>query len=225
MIEKKTTKGNLEKRRGTFLLVGLAVVLAVVYTGIELYASSDKPEVVEMVDDDIFVPTEDNVLATDAPPPPPPPPAQEQQEVILEIVDDEIEIETDFDFSAEFDEDAVIEEIVEVEVIEEEESEAPAMRFVEVMPEMPAEFYDFLRENLTYPPAAYNAGVSGIVQVEFIVEKDGRVSNAKALNSVFPEIDKEAIRIVMLAPKWKPAKQNGQAVRCYFQIPISFVIN
>ena len=64
MIEKKTTKGNLEKRRGTFLLVGLAVVLAVVYTGIELYASSDKPEVVEMVDDDIFVPTEDNVLAT-----------------------------------------------------------------------------------------------------------------------------------------------------------------
>ena len=73
--------------------------------------------------------------------------------------------------------------------------------------------------------AAYNAGVSGIVQVEFIVEKDGRVSNAKALNSVFPEIDKEAIRIVMLSPKWKPAKQNGQAVRCYFQIPISFVIN
>ena len=78
MLEKKTPKGDIESKRGSFILIGLIVVLSLVYAGFELFANQDKQElVVEDMDEVIIV--EDDVLATDQTPPPPPPTVSQQK--------------------------------------------------------------------------------------------------------------------------------------------------
>jgi protein TonB len=102
------------------------------------------------------------------------------------------------------------------------------MRFVEEMPEyvggMDA-MYAFLQSNLKYPEVARNNGIAGQVFIEFVVERDGSISDVRVLVGVYPELDQEAVRVVRSMPKWKPGKQMGKAVRCYFNIPIRFTIN
>ena len=80
MIAKKTDRGNLENKRGLFLLVGFAVVLGLVYAGFELFASEDKAPAFEMVDDDFIAVMDEDVIATDQTPPPPQEQPQQQQE-------------------------------------------------------------------------------------------------------------------------------------------------
>ena len=99
MIEKKSDKGNLEKRKKSFLLIGFAIVLALTYVSFELFASRDKKQVVAGDDDEFIEVMDEDVIATDQTPPPPPPPVAQQQEVVLNIVDDNIKVNTDFDFS------------------------------------------------------------------------------------------------------------------------------
>ena len=103
--------------------------------------------------------------------------------------------------------------------------EDPPMMFVEVMPEFPGgsdSLNAFLSREIQYPPVAKNNGVKGTVLIEFVVEKDGRVTNGKVKVPLFPDCDEEALRGVMSMPNWKPGKNMGKPVRCYFQIPITF---
>ena len=102
--------------------------------------------------------------------------------------------------------------------------DSPAM-FVEEMPEFPGgpdSLNAYLSRQIQYPPVAKNNGITGTVLVEFVVEKDGRVTNAKVKVPLFPECDKEAVQCVMSMPKWKPGKNMGRPVRCYFQVPVTF---
>jgi protein TonB len=69
---------------------------------------------------------------------------------------------------------------------------------------------------------AKNNGITGTVLVEFVVEKDGQVTNAKVKVPLFPECDKEAVLVVMSMPKWKPGKNMGKPVRCFYQVPVTF---
>ncbi|MBO2524127.1 MAG: energy transducer TonB [Bacteroidales bacterium] len=227
MIEKKSDKGNLEKRKTSFLLIGFAVVLALTYVSFELFASRDKGTVMALDDDEFIEVMDEDVIATDQTPPPPPPPVAQQQEVVLNIVEDNIKVNTDFDFSQDFDENLEIEEYVPIEIVEEEAEEAPVVRFAEKMPEFPGgteAMYSFLQKELTYPEVARNNGIQGTVLLEFVVERDGSVSNVKPVVSLFPECDAEAIRVVKKMPKWKPGEQLGKPVRCYFNIPIRFTL-
>lgn len=103
--------------------------------------------------------------------------------------------------------------------------EDPPAMFVEVMPEFPGgpdSLNAFLSREIQYPPIAKNNGIKGTVLIEFVVEKDGRVTNGKVKVPLFPECDEEALRGVMSMPNWKPGKNMGKPVRCYFQIPITF---
>jgi protein TonB len=228
MIGKKSLKGDLDKRRITFLLVGFVVVLGLVYAGFELYATGDTGKDLGIMDDEMIFVMDEDVINTDAPPPPPPPPAAQQQEVILKLVEDNIKVNTDFDFSQDFDLDAAVEDYVPVEIVEEEVDNTPPMRFVEEMPEPIGGFdamYAFLQSNLKYPEVARNNSISGQVFLEFVVEKDGSISNVKVVVGVYPELDKEAVRVVQIMPKWKPGKQMGKAVRTFYQIPIRFSIS
>ena len=227
MVTKKTDKGNLENKRGLFVLVGFAVVLSLVYAGFELFASGDKGAVFELVDDDFVTVVDDNVLATDQTPPPPQPQQQPQQEVIIKIVDDNVHVDMDFNFDVEVTQDDVIPEIddQEVELVEEAPTEDPPAKWTEEMPEFPGgseALNAFLTREIQYPEVARSNGITGTVLIEFVVEKDGRVSNAKVKVPLFPECDKEAVRGVMAMPKWKPGKNNGQAVRCFYQVPVTF---
>jgi len=112
-----------------------------------------------------------------------------------------------------------------VEVDEMSENDDSPLRFTEEMPEFPGgadSLKAFLAREIQYPPVAKNNGIRGTVLIEFVVEKDGRVTNAKVKVPLFPECDKEAVRGVMSMPKWKPGRNMGKPVRCYFQIPITF---
>jgi len=102
--------------------------------------------------------------------------------------------------------------------------DSPLM-FVEEMPEFPGgmdALQAFLVREIQYPQVAKDNGITGTVLVEFIVEKDGSVTNAKVKVPLFPECDKEACRAVMSMPKWKPGKNMGKPVQCYYQVPITF---
>ena len=227
MLTKKTDKGNLENKRGLFILFGLVIVLGLVYAGFELFASEDKAPAFTMADDDFIEVKDEDVIATDQTPPPPQEQPQQQQEVVLNIVEDNIKVNTDLDFSQDFIEDEVIEEVdnTEVDVIEDESDVAPPVYFTEEMPEFPGgpeALNSFLTKEIQYPEVARNNGIMGTVLVEFVVEKDGRVSNAKVKVPLFPDCDKEAVRGVMAMPKWKPGKNMGKPVRCFYQVPVTF---
>ena len=226
MIEKKTDKGNLENKRTLFLLLGFVVVLGLVYAGFELFASEDKAPGFTISDDDFIEVKDEDVIATDQPPPPPPEPQQQQQAVVLNIVEDNIKVSTDFDFGQDVFEDDVVEEFDDVvEVVEDESETAPPVYFTEEMPEYPGgmeALNSFLSKEIQYPEVARNNGITGTVLVEFVVERDGRVSNAKVKVPLYPDCDKEAVRGIMAMPKWKPGKNMGKPVRCFYQVPVTF---
>ena len=226
MIEKKTDKGNLENKRTLFLLLGFVVVLGLVYAGFELFASEDKAPGFTISDDDFIEVKDEDVIATDQTPPPPPEPQQQQQAVVLNIVEDNIKVSTDFDFGQDVFEDDVVEEIDdEVTVVEDEAETAPPVYFTEEMPEYPGgmeALNSFLSKEIQYPEVARNNGITGTVLVEFVVERDGRVSNAKVKVPLYPDCDKEAVRGIMAMPRWKPGKNMGKPVRCFYQVPVTF---
>ncbi|MDR2972180.1 MAG: energy transducer TonB [Bacteroidales bacterium] len=228
MFEKKSYKGDLDRRKNTFLLIGFVVILGLVYVGFELFATGDLAKEISIQDDELIIVMDEDVIATDPTPPPPPPPVAQQTEIILQLVEDNIKVNTDFDFSQDFDLDAAVEEYVPIPIVEEEVDNSPPLRFVEEMPEPAGGFdamYAFLQSNLRYPEVARNNGISGQVFVEFVVEKDGSISGVKVLVGVYPELDQEAMRVVRMMPKWNPGKQMGKAVRCFYQIPIRFTIH
>ena len=227
MIEKKSQKGDLEAKKKTFILIGLIVVLALVYASFELFATQDKGEFVLEAEEEAII-IEDNVIATDKTPPPPPQPApQQQQDVVLKIVSDQVKVTTTFNFMVEFDESDDI-SYDKIEIIDEPVEDAPIVRFAEQMPEFIGgieALYDFLQKNLEYPQAARENNVQGTVLIEFVVERDGSVSNVKVAAPLFPACDQEAVRVVQRLPKWKPGMQMNKPVRVYYNLPIKFTFN
>ncbi len=96
---------------------------------------------------------------------------------------------------------------------------------VEQMPEFPGgmgECMKFLGENIRYPEVAHKNGVQGRVIMQFVVDKDGSITDPKVVRSVSPEIDSEAIRVIKAMPKWKPGRQRGKEVRVRYTIPVMF---
>lgn len=80
----------------------------------------------------------------------------------------------------------------------------------------------WLSKNIKYPAIAEENGVQGRVMVKFAVDKDGSIYDPKALRSVDPSLDKEALRVIRAMPRWIPAKINGQPVAVYFTLPVTF---
>ena len=100
-----------------------------------------------------------------------------------------------------------------------------AFDVVEQMPQFPGgleELMTFLSQNVRYPEAAHKAGVQGRVIANFVVEKDGSITEAKIVKSVSPELDAEALRVINSMPKWIPGMQNDEAVRVKYTIPVTF---
>jgi protein TonB len=85
---------------------------------------------------------------------------------------------------------------------------------------------EFIQEHLEYPDAEKKADIQGTILMQFIVEKDGSLSDIKAIKSV-PNGDnlvKEATRVIKLMPKWKPGMQDDHTVRVYKNVPFYFVL-
>ena len=96
---------------------------------------------------------------------------------------------------------------------------------VDEMPQFPggpSALFEFISKNIQYPKEAEDANLQGRVIVTFVVEKDGSVSNAKVVRPIDPLLDAEALRVVNSMPKWIPGKQNGEAFRVKYTIPVTF---
>jgi protein TonB len=101
---------------------------------------------------------------------------------------------------------------------------------VEQMPRFPGDNGDgavlnsWLSKNLRYPPIAEENGIKGRVVCQFVVERDGSISDIRVVRSVDPSLDKEAVRVIKAMPKWIPGKQNGSSVRVKFTLPVTFTL-
>ncbi len=83
----------------------------------------------------------------------------------------------------------------------------------------------YLASSIDYPQMAIELEVQGRVHVQFIIEKDGSVSNVAVLKGVDPLLDRESIRVVKSMPAWTPGRQNGKAVRVKMSLPVYFILN
>jgi|GEM_PF-495286 len=115
--------------------------------------------------------------------------------------------------------------------IQRAEEDTRAEDFV-IIPEVQPEFEDgqeammkFIKRNLKYPQTAIENGIEGTVTLQFIIEKDGSVSDVQVVKDPGGGLGKEAARVVRMMPKWKPGRQRGGAVRVKMSAPVKFKLD
>lgn len=210
-----------------FLMIGLVLSLSAVIATFE-WKTYEQKSVVDlgMVKNDFneileIPPTEQ---------PPPPPPSQKIIAPVIKAVNDEQVIkELEIIIDLETREDMVIEAAPIFDFVEDSPAEKVEEIFdiVESRPEPVgglAAFYKYVSENMEYPTRAQRLNIQGRVYLQFVVEKDGSLTDVKVIKSLYEDCDKEAVRVIEGAPKWIPGKQRGKAVRVNQRIPITFVL-
>ena len=103
-----------------------------------------------------------------------------------------------------------------------------AIEGAEEMPEFPGGpevLFQYLSWKMQYPQEAEKAGIQGRVILNFVIEKDGSITNAKVVKSVDPLLDQEALRVVSAMPHWIPGKKGGKRVRVKYILPMNFSLN
>jgi protein TonB len=83
----------------------------------------------------------------------------------------------------------------------------------------------YLSKNMNYPKEARNSDIQGAIYLNFIIERDGSITNVKVIRGIGGGCDEEAARVVRNMPKWEPGLKNGKPVRVSFMMPIKFVLN
>lgn len=224
MEVKKSPKADLEGKKSTWLLVGYVVVLAFMFVAFEWTKRDIKIDTTQAVADLVF--EEEIIPITETPEvvAPPPPEAPSVADV-LEIVDDKADVEETVIANTEDLGQKVEVKYVPVQVVEEEPEEQTIFEVVENMPEFQggqAALMSYLAKNIKYPTIAQENGTQGRVIVQFVVNKDGSIVDAKVVRSVDPYLDKEALRVINTMPKWKPGMQRGKPVRVKFTVPVMF---
>ncbi len=227
MEVKKTPKADLENKKSTWLLVGYVIVLAFMFIAFEWTERDVKIDTSQAVTDLVFE-EEIEIPITEQPEQLPPPP-QEAPSIAetLTIVDDDTEVEeTEIASTEETGEAMEIKYVAPTIEEEEDPEEQTIFEVVEQMPEYPnggmAGLMQFLSKNIKYPTIAQENGTQGRVTVQFVVNKDGSIVDAKVLRGVDPYLDKEALRVINSMPKWKPGMQRGKPVRVKYTVPVMF---
>lgn len=223
---KKTPKADLENKKSTWLLVGYVIVLAFMFIAFEWTKRDIKIDtsqaITELVFEEEIIPITEQPEQAAPPPPPAAPPIAET----LTIVEDDADVEETTIATSEETNQAVEIKYVPVAVEEEEPEEQTIFEVVEQMPEFPnggmAGLMQYLSKNIKYPTIAQENGTQGRVTVQFVVNRDGSIVDAKVLRGVDPYLDKEAIRVISSMPKWKPGMQRGKAVRVKYTVPVMF---
>ena len=223
---KKTEKANLENKKLLFTEIGLIISLLIVFIAFEWTQAEVK---VSNLEDTTEVVTEEEIIpiTQETPPPPPSAPKIPVLSDQIDIVDDEIEVNDDLFMNLEDDANMGVEIMEYVEVEEEVvEEEAIPFQLVEEKPSFQGgdanQFSKWVNSRLEYPEIAKENGVQGRVTLQFTVEKDGSVTKVKVLRGVDPSLDKEAVRVVSMSPKWKPGKQRDRAVPVTYTFPVIF---
>jgi periplasmic protein TonB len=230
---KKTPKADLTKNSSLYFAIGLASVLLFSWVAIEwkTYEKSAFDYEALNVDDedDEEVPITEQIKTP--PPPPPPPPAPE----VIEIVEDEEDVEETVIESTETDQEEIV-EVEDIDVEDDFEDVDVPFAVIEDVPLFPGcekvakserrkcfqeQINKHIRKNFRYPEIAQEMGIQGRVYVNFIISKDGSITNIR-MRGPDKNLEKEAKRIISKLPKMTPGKQRGRPVRVPFSIPISF---
>ncbi len=234
MQPKKNQKADLSKNSSLYFVIGLSVILLISWQAIE-WKTYDRSlydyEALNVEDDDDEEIPITEQLKTPPPPPPPPPPAPE----VIEVVEDEEVVEETVIESTETNEDEII-EVEEVEIEEVEEDIDVPFAVIEDVPIFPGcekvskdkrrdcfqeKMNNHIRNNFRYPEIAQEMGIQGRVYVNFIIDKDGSITNIR-MRGPDQNLEKEAQRIISRLPSMTPGKQRGRPVRVPFSIPITF---
>ena len=228
---KKSAKVDLDGRRGKDFFLGVVLVLALLFVALEYDWTSTDDEydyealeyIVKELDLEALKEEERIPLIKE--------PVRERPQSAekLNVVEDDPQEELK-------DEIPPAETDVEVKTVDEvEDPEQPTVldmennplnfRVVEELPEFPggaSEFMKWLTKNLHYPAQAQQRKLQGKVVAQFIVNKDGSISNIELVKRVDPSLDNEALRVLRLMPRWKAGQQNEKPCRTQVCIPIVF---
>ncbi len=220
MTPKKSNAAKLEDKKTIFLLIGFVVVLSTLYIALE-WSKSYEPfkmtksyvEPIDIIDIPITKP--------ELPPPPPPPKIETIDEI--NIVDNKTHTES-VEFSSETGKD-VLEVPIPLALNVENPDDFKIVDYAERMPSFPGgdkALFEFLSNNIKYPIIPQENMIQGRVICQFVVNKDGTIVEATILRSIDPHLDKEALRVIKLMPKWSPGWQDGKTVRVKYTLPVNF---
>ena len=223
---KKTEKASLENKRLIFAELGLIAALLVVFAGFE---SSTRTKEVALLQGNTVIDDEDDIMAIplDTPPPAPEAPALPMLSDELEIVDNDVTVDLDFQSLDDTDVPVDIQEYVRQDVVEEEVEDDP-IPFVTVEQKPTFNggdangFAKWVNSRLVYPEIAKENGVEGRVTLQFTIGKDGRLQDVKVLNSPDESLAQEAVRVVSSSPKWEPGRQRDRAVKVSYTFPVIY---
>jgi protein TonB len=236
MQPKKNEKADLSRNSSLYFVIGLSVILLISWKAIEwrTYEKVYAYEALNVEDeDDEEIPITEQ-LKTPPPPPPPPPPAPE----VIEVVEDEEEVEETVIESTETNNDEII-EVEEVEIEEEFEDVDVPFAVIEDVPIFPGcenvakserrncfqdQMNKHIRKNFRYPEIAQEMGIQGRVYVNFIIAKDGSISNVR-MRGPDKNLEKEAQRIISKLPTMTPGKQRGKPINVKYSIPFTLIVD
>lgn len=230
MLEvKKSRKADLEHGRWARFALGLVVALAFLFVGLNYSLTPDDPlddpDLLDMLSMDEELPSMmqlENELAL-APKVEPEPSKKlvvaEEEEQVEPLTDDEpVETDMDNDMSALDDEE-------EIEPPAPLDDDVISFRIVQDLPQFPGgavEMMKWLQRNLKYPPLAQERKIQGKVVAEFIVNKDGSVTDVKVVKSLNPMCDREVLRVLRMMTRWTAGIENDQPCRTKVCIPVVF---
>lgn len=224
---KKTPKADLENKKFLFREIGLVITLLIVFAGFE-YRTYEK-SVSTLESENATILEEEMIPITKQELPPPEMPKIPVITEQFQIVDDNMKITTNVDFSSEDRKDIAVnikdytKGTGREEVVEEEEI---PFAIVEDKPKFMKgdenTFTKWVFERLIYPDLAKENGVQGRVTVSFLVNTDGTVSDVKVVRGVDASLDKEAVRVISSSPRWEPGRQRGKPVKVRYNFPVIF---
>ncbi len=221
MEAKKSDSADLTRKSGFFFSIGLSVTMAIVLMAFEYRQTDEGAADLVAKNTNTFEETLE-VPPTDQAPPPQP---VVQQPQVVEVPDEE---EIKDDIKVNLDVEVTDETKVETIVVQAEEPKEETDEIFTVVEESAAPkggmqaFYKFVGEKIKYPAQARRMGIEGRVFVEFVINKDGSLSDVRAIKGIGAGCDEEAVRIVQSSPAWSPGKQRGKPVKQRYTLPIIF---
>ena len=223
---KKTPGASLENKRLLFAEIGLIIALLFVYAGFE--SSTRARTTATLIDTTKAVSEIDMVpIVLDTPPPAPEAPALPQISDEIEIVEDDVVVNLDFQNLDDTDIPVYIRDYQRQEVVEEEDTdEVLPFVAVEQKPKFQGNdantFAAWVNARVVYPEIAKENGVQGRVTLQFTIGTDGRIEDLKVLNSPDETLSREAVRVVSASPKWEPGRQRDRAVKVSYTFPVIY---
>ena len=221
---KKSPKANLENKKTLFREIGLIAALLLVL-GLFEWTTHDKETATLVTGPSVAIEDEQAPITQETPPPPPEQIREPVMTEELQIVENDVKVETDFISNDDSDQKKPYVEAKPVEEEVEVEEEIP-FAIIEEKPTFQGKdanaFTKWVYDNIDYPEIAKENGISGRVTVQFTIDKDGSVKDVKVLRGVDSSLDKEAVRVIQKSPKWSPGKQRGKPAKVKYTFPIIF---